>query len=190
MAVVGKSYERKLCRKCGSRRSITQFYKNYAACKSCTSKYNKEWRINNPDKAKAIRAESNARCAKQRSEYNRQWRKANPKKCAVARERWRANNRGRYLEQKRWVRVKAKYGLTQAEFESLLNEQDNKCAICKVRLSSGKNSPRLDHNHSTGRFRGILCNNCNAALGMLKDDACIVAQAEQYLKKHNTKGNR
>jgi hypothetical protein len=74
-----------------------------------------------------------------------------------------------------------RYGLEPGQFERLLAEQDGKCAICR------EECPRqfelsVDHCHVTGTVRGLLCQNCNAALGMFKDDPALLARAIDYLK--------
>lgn len=69
------------------------------------------------------------------------------------------------------------YGLTSESFESLLKEQDDKCAICSTHLVS----PQIDHCHSTGKVRGILCRKCNMGLGLFHDDVGSLQRAIAYL---------
>lgn len=75
------------------------------------------------------------------------------------------------------------YGISLDEFQDLLKQQDNRCAICKILLDD----PHVDHDHNTGIIRGILCNNCNVALGLFKDDILILEEAIKYLKKERPK---
>lgn len=74
-----------------------------------------------------------------------------------------------------------KYGLERGEFERLFAEQDGKCAICRLVFAS-RNDVCVDHCHVTDRVRGLLCSNCNAALGMFNDDPALLARAIDYLK--------
>jgi len=72
------------------------------------------------------------------------------------------------------------YGITAAEFDALLASQNNACAICgrpPVR-------PSLDHDHSTGTIRGILCHQCNIAIGLLQDSPRILRAGATYLESH------
>lgn len=69
-----------------------------------------------------------------------------------------------------------RYGLTTDQYESLLKKQDGKCAICL-----GKDARNIDHCHSTGKVRGLLCGNCNLALGLLKDNRDVLLRAISYL---------
>lgn len=76
------------------------------------------------------------------------------------------------------------YGLTLAQFESMLAEQGHVCAICG---KTNKNGSRLsvDHNHSTGRIRALLCSKCNQALGLFDEDQERMFAAIEYLMKWN-----
>lgn len=69
-----------------------------------------------------------------------------------------------------------RYGITQEQYDAMLNAQGGRCAVC-----GGAARLCIDHEHSTGRVRGILCNNCNVALGRLGDDPGRVKSLLQYL---------
>ena len=77
-------------------------------------------------------------------------------------------------------RTMKKYGLTLEDFDLMLIDQEYKCAIC---FCSVERNPVLDHCHSTGRVRGILCRSCNSLLGFAKDDISILLSAMDYLSK-------
>lgn len=76
----------------------------------------------------------------------------------------------------------ASYGITPHSFKTMLEKQNNCCAIC---LSSewGRPSPSIDHCHTTGKVRGLLCNMCNRALGLFKDNIGVIENAIRYLEK-------
>lgn len=93
----------------------------------------------------------------------------------------RRSKRHRYAESNRNWRLKTKYGITLEQFEQLFAIQNRRCALCKS-TKSDKNNFVVDHCHKTGKIRGILCSYCNRALGMFKDDACILLKAIEYLK--------
>jgi hypothetical protein len=76
--------------------------------------------------------------------------------------------------------LKRRYGITEAQFDEMVNQQGGLCAACKKRPAT-----QVDHDHQTGRVRGILCLNCNAALGAFKDDPRIVWAAIEYLETAN-----
>ncbi|MGW2232566.1 endonuclease VII domain-containing protein [Streptomyces sp. NPDC001759] len=73
--------------------------------------------------------------------------------------------------------LKRKYGLTEAERDALIAAQIGVCCIC---LSAA--ATHVDHCHKTGRVRGVLCFNCNAGLGLLRDDPEAMNRAAAYLE--------
>ena len=91
---------------------------------------------------------------------------------------------GPYREQRAVVRrravLKREYGMTIADYDALLVQQDGRCAICGVQPTLKRLA--VDHDHATGRIRGLLCDNCNQALGKLKDDPELLRTAIRYLE--------
>ena len=84
-------------------------------------------------------------------------------------------------------KLKRAYGITFDEYEELLSKQDKKCAICGID-NNGKyrNTPRafaVDHCHTTGKIRGLLCSDCNTGIGLLKDNINFLQSAIKYLNK-------
>lgn len=85
-------------------------------------------------------------------------------------------------EKRKEQRIK-KYGITIAEYNSMLIAQNNSCAICGHSEMKDKNFfPLIDHCHDTNKVRGLLCMNCNQGLGKFKDDIAILSNAIRYLK--------
>lgn len=93
------------------------------------------------------------------------------------RKRWKRANRDKVLANNR----KYLYGLTEQEYQALHVAQAGKCAICGVPESELKRGLHVDHCHTTGRVRGLLCDRCNVALGMFGDDAARMQRAALYL---------
>lgn len=75
------------------------------------------------------------------------------------------------------------YGLTNDEFDSMLKKQHHKCAICGTK-DWGRLSPSIDHDHTTGKVRALLCNRCNRTLGLAGDSTQLLNKMIKYLKKH------
>lgn len=76
-----------------------------------------------------------------------------------------------------------KYGITDAEFWTLYNKQDGKCGICKRRMYSKRYKVFcVDHVHATGEIRGLLCHNCNRALGMFRDCPTALRRAARWVE--------
>lgn len=84
-------------------------------------------------------------------------------------------------------KLQYKYGITAENYETLLKEQNYSCAICKTKNPSskrkGSNKFHVDHCHSTGKVRGLLCNSCNTAIGYLNDDETNLVAALRYLRR-------
>ena len=120
--------------------------------------------------------------------------------CTVKHKLHYTANREKYLHRARSVdknkrrfsslkcRLKADFNLSYEEFISLLEKQNNLCAVCKKPESTIE--PRtqktrhlsVDHCHKTGKIRGLLCNNCNRALGFLRDSTITIENLLIYLK--------
>ena len=80
-------------------------------------------------------------------------------------------------------KVLRKYKLTQIDFEFMLGQQGGVCAICERKPV--RRNFCVDHDHATGRVRGLLCGECNIGLGKFKDSSYLLKQATEYLEKKN-----
>lgn len=80
--------------------------------------------------------------------------------------------------------LKVSYGITQDDYEKILKKQRGKCAICRLTGSgqAGKNYLCVDHDHKTGKIRGLLCHKCNRGIGLLGDSIKNAVAALSYLK--------
>lgn len=76
-----------------------------------------------------------------------------------------------------------KYKITEEEYFKILDEQKGCCAICNKSEKDMKIAMSIDHNHITGKVRGLLCINCNTALGQLKEDKQIMNNMIKYVEK-------
>lgn len=104
----------------------------------------------------------------------------------AANKKWRENNPDRVRDSARRTNLKRIYGITLEEFNSLLKEQNNQCCICKTKNPKGKGDRfHVDHCHTTGKVRGLLCGKCNCAIGLLNEDINLFLSAKEYLEKHN-----
>jgi len=91
--------------------------------------------------------------------------------------RYQTNERGKLNSH-----VKAKYGISAEEYDSLLEKQGGACAICREPCASGQRLS-VDHDHKTGQVRGLLCRRCNAGIGQLRDSVSLVLRAASYLER-------
>lgn len=87
-------------------------------------------------------------------------------------------------------RILYKYKLPLDEYKKMLEIQNNLCFICKLPetrklpKSNEIRSLTIDHNHNTGKVRGLLCHHCNVGIGHFDDNIDLLQSAIDYLKKH------
>jgi len=99
------------------------------------------------------------------------WRK--PNQTPEERREYKLTN------QRKWQLMRD-YGLTTEEVNQRLQDQDLKCAIC-LTGDPGKGGFQVDHDHDTGKFRGMLCSGCNRGIGFLRESADLLMRAAKYL---------
>lgn len=114
-----------------------------------------------------------------------------PDKVKEAKRRFREKNPG-YL--KGWLEkhpgydrtrlLSKKYGLTKEQYQERLEAQGGCCVIC--RDGKTKRDFHIDHEHTTGRIRGLLCSRCNTGLGQFRDSIGFLAKAQEYLRENLT----
>jgi len=143
----------KRCSKCKTEKALIEFSfqnkktgKLMSHCKSCRNSYNREYRHIDIVATRKKDKERYKKNAERRREYAREYRRKYP-------ERTRATN---------W---KVNYGITPEYFYGMLKEQDNKCAICGRDMDDYGKIFCVDHNHKSGKVRGLLCDPCNYGIG-------------------------
>lgn len=98
------------------------------------------------------------------------------------RRRKRENSRRIYPTTLRNRALKKHYGITLEQYNEMLSAQNDRCALCGTE-KNGKTF-HVDHDHKTGKVRGILCYKCNVGLGSFDDDTKRLRKAINYLHKH------
>ena len=102
--------------------------------------------------------------------------------CKICMRVWSREYRLRKPRRSKHSEIKYKYGITIEEYNEKLERQGNGCAICKdEKPGGGHNNLYVDHNHKTGKVRGLLCRSCNLMIGHAKDDTQLLATAINYL---------
>ena len=100
------------------------------------------------------------------------------------REDVKAAARAKYVENKKRIRddrLRAKFGISLAEYNEKLALQMGICPGCGMTPEENCKDLAVDHNHITGKIRGLLCGKCNAALGFMNDNKRICENLIQYL---------
>ena len=86
-------------------------------------------------------------------------------------------------ERARWYNIKRLYGISQAEYEELLHEQEHRCGICKRHESEFEKKLSVDHDHKNFFIRGLLCTFCNSRFLGRNSDPELFRAAANYLEK-------
>ena len=120
---------------------------------------------------------------------NRGSRLASCKQCCYEKELKYFSDPDNRLK-KRKTTIKRKYGLSFEDYVKMLESQSYSCKICNKALEENGSKdikPHIDHCHSTGRVRGVLCSYCNTMLGVFNDDPEYFYKAINYLKGSDEK---
>ena len=103
------------------------------------------------------------------------------KKCNAERKsKWHKTEVGKLSSAN--TKLKRRFGIDMAEYNRMLEKQEGKCLICESTESHLGHRLAVDHCHTTGAIRGLLCKSCNVGIGNLKDDINLVEKAVAYLK--------
>lgn len=179
----------KICSMCKSDLPIAEFYRcgygntRRPECSDCTKALRGpiEYPVSVLEKACRECRKVKLSAEFHRNRHDRTGLTAYCKPCArIRNNRWQASPQG-----KARIRINRRYrnfGLTEEAFRKLLASQNGRCAICKCN-TPGSQSWGVDHDHKTGKVRGILCAGCNLALGGFKDDRSIILAAADYIGK-------
>jgi len=154
----------KRCSKCGVLKPVTEFHKNRARwdglaneCRECS----------------LVRHQK--RYASNRELYN------------TKAQAYYSKNAERIRRSIRSRSIRTKYGITVEEYQRLYDLQEGRCAVCgqsETAIDPQRGTVKklaVDHDHITGRVRGLLCGACNRALGLLKEDLDLVARLINYV---------
>ncbi|MFW6695441.1 endonuclease VII domain-containing protein [Streptomyces sp. MAR4 CNX-425] len=174
--------EEKRCPRCERTLSVSSYASNRSArdglqayCRRCSAEYYRQRREakGHRVRAKVPVARGHKRCpqcreVKPHSAWERN-RSSSDGWASYCRECRAKRNREGYFRRK--------YGLTEAERDALIVSQGGVCLICLAARAE-----HVDHDHQTGRVRGVLCFSCNAALGQFKDRPDVIRRAAAYVE--------
>lgn len=114
-------------------------------------------------------------------DYAKQYYRANKARMNANTKAWRQSHPKAAVEHTRRSHLKAEFGLTTGQYDAMLQVQGGVCAICKT--PPGKRRLAVDHDHSTGMVRALLCVNCNTGIGKAKDSIELLEAWVAYLKR-------
>ncbi len=201
----------KLCRDCQTLKPITEFHSDKSKtdglnfyCKPCMNTRQRAYakrlpRFTAPEgmkrcthckevlpqeqfhRDKTFHDNLSRRCKKCQFEMHEAWRLKNLGKAAEHARKWRA----KYPQRSKDLMIKKNYGLEAGTYDRMLALQNGKCAICETTRAGGKGAFHVDHDHSSGKVRGLLCHDCNTGLGKFKDRAALLHSAVKYLAERS-----
>jgi hypothetical protein len=161
------------CSRCGRTESETRFGPDKYRCRECLAALSREYHH-------AHKAERNAR--------TRQYKDRPEVRAKMASPEFKAHRRAQhalhYTQHHRAAMRMRKYGVTQEAYDALFAKQGGLCAICQGELLRGRSKTNIDHCHTTGIVRGLLCHRCNLALGHFDDSVERLEIAIAYLRAH------
>lgn len=179
------------CNKCGLEKSLKEFRKDqhnptghHSICNTCFNAYQREYYNRDPNRARAYAKKYYAENAERISAMRKKRRKKEPtkklwKKRSGPSEAYYTRTGYKRRAERRWAE-RGIVGMTYDLYEKMLNEQGGGCYLC------GKEQKyqrlHVDHCHSTGKVRRLLCNNCNNGIGKLGDNPELLIRAAEYLR--------
>lgn len=195
----------RICSVCHVKKSITDFYKDKSkkigissTCKECSKKYSKIYAIEHKDSILVYQKEYRKNNKVKHRKQIKQYYDSHKEELKAYRDEYKKNNKEKIKEQQKQYRLNnpekiknhdlfSSYGITLAEYNSMLESQNNVCAICGncETEKTDKNKNRnlaVDHNHKTGKIRGLLCGKCNKMIGLANDNITILQSAINYLR--------
>ncbi len=182
----------KTCSRCRTNKRLNEFQtdKRYSLgvagwCKPCRAEYGRGWGARNSARPRPVVADKKCpTCGitKPGSEFSRCSSKRDGlasrcKACRIELEKIPRMTTDRSFR----AGLKRRYGMSPEDLQQLLETQQNRCAICSDELTR----PFIDHNHSTGHVRGVVCCRCNSWLAAIEHSA-FMAKAAAYLDHHRT----
>ncbi len=211
-AKLGKLGRRSNCKKCANKKAAEYYKNNPEKVKESVKKSRnkhlekrragaKAWREKNPEKQRElserwirnnpdkVREGNQRRGAKYRDShreqirerckhYSAEYRRKNPQKVKEAQAQWRSDNQAYDRER----RLKYFFDLPIGSYPEMLARQNGGCAICGRAEETCGTSLSVDHCHTTGVVRGLLCRDCNLGLGAFQDCTQTLRSAEDYVK--------
>lgn len=174
------------CRVCKQELPIEKFWyggKRFMQCIDCKREKDRAYAEKNKEARRAGQAAYYRNNSDRLKEYGKRYRSENAERLAeYRRER---QQRPEYRRANFDRHLRRTYGITADDYDEMLAGQGGGCAICESPTSGDPRRPRLhvDHCHDTGKVRGLLCSDCNRALGQFKDCPDRLVAAADYIRK-------
>ena len=165
----------KQCSRCKIQKEKGEFHRDNSRkdglaryCRNCSKEHSAVC-YNDPEKKEKV------------LNNGKNWRNRNKNKRQEKIREWRVKHKDKIEDD----RLKKTYGISLEDYKTLLFKQNNCCAICTKNEKEFKIKLAVDHDHETGKVRGLLCRFCNQALGALGDNLEGIMQVVKYLNFEN-----
>jgi len=156
----------KICSYCNQQKPMKEFSKDKyntdgvkTACSECCKQQTKNWQLNNIEHRRVYKQKYNSTHKKQRH------------------------------VSMRIAALRRNYGLSKEQYDLMILKQNNECPICHNKFDEITHKPCVDHDHTTGKTRKILCQQCNFGLGRFYDNTTFLSNAINYLNLHTLQNN-
>lgn len=177
----------KVCTKCKIEKDNQEFGKRTKSkdglaswCKLCSKIQLDTWKAANPGKALESQKKFYANNPGKYKEKQKEYVQKNKEAVALRKKRYREVN---------FVKVKnlklQRYGVSVDEYYAMCTERHDKCDICGISRNLLTRDLAVDHCHTTGKVRGLLCSSCNLGLGKFGDTPDLLEKAAQYLRQNS-----
>jgi hypothetical protein len=160
---------------CGCGVTVPQSRRKYAQAQCLKGHHANDKRRKNPE---AYAVDLKRRAAVAQKKYKAQY----PERVRAAQKR--CKSRPGYAVAQADAYLKREYGMSLVDYRDMLAGQGGCCDVCfSDSPGSGRRQFCVDHDHATGRVRGLLCHACNAALGLMRDSPALLEHAAAYLRR-------
>jgi hypothetical protein len=187
--------ETRTCSRCGETKPVSDFGKHKGQpndiryeCKKCSTRASAEWKKRNPEKNREAQRRWHAAHPEWSKERAKRYYQKHKERLNKGHAEYNSRNPVKRMNYYR----KHKFGMPYGTYEAMLAAQDGVCAICGSADPKRRGTQNfcVDHCHTTGKVRGLLCYSCNTALGHLNDDPEKIRKLISYLSKYSSESTR
>lgn len=158
-------------------------YKSTEKTRAYYREYMREWKKKNGEKIKGYAKKRYPKIKEKKAKYNKEWREKNREH--VVEYYTEKNKTDKAKDGKYQSKIKKNFGLSLDEYNKMFEAQNGRCKICDRHQSEFNYRLGVDHNHTTGQIRGLLCKSCNSVIGYINDDSNIAKKMAEYLDEYN-----
>lgn len=146
--------------------------------------YNRQYRIDHKDEIKRRTKQHDLDNREQLLKRKRDFSNRNREHESAYTKQYRIDHKDKYDALYMKYRLKKNYGITTEDYNKMFEDQEGCCAICGKHQKDINKKLAVDHDHVTGKVRGLLCHKCNIGMGHFNDDINLLGIVIEYLSKN------